>query len=71
MRSSCSVTCGGGVTTWKKVKTEVAQHGGKKCTGEEEVKKECNKEPCPGNPLTNEVPTLRLIFWQSIRMFVA
>ena len=49
LTASCSVTCGGGVTTWKKVKRKAAQHGGKKCTGDEEVSKKCNVDPCPGN----------------------
>ena len=51
------------MTTWKKVKTKEAQHGGKRCTGDEEVKKECNVDPCPGNSLTNKMPFLKLIFF--------
>ena len=69
LKTTCSVTCGGGVTSWKKVKTEEAQHGGKKCTGDEEVKKECNVDPCPGNSLTNKMPASKLIFLPSIRVF--
>ena len=42
------------------MKREEAQHGGKKCTGDEEVSKKCNVDPCPGNSEANKNPTYSL-----------
>ncbi|XP_048741741.1 A disintegrin and metalloproteinase with thrombospondin motifs 4-like isoform X2 [Ostrea edulis] len=50
--TSCNVTCGGGTTTRKQVRTctnPAPVHGGKNCSGPRVKieKKDCNLNPCP------------------------
>jgi len=43
----CSVTCGKGKRTYKRVVDKPAEYDGEKCTGKDTLVKECNAGPCP------------------------
>uniref|UniRef100_A0A7N6B8V9 Thrombospondin-1 n=1 Tax=Anabas testudineus TaxID=64144 RepID=A0A7N6B8V9_ANATE len=45
---TCTVTCGGGIQTRKRLCTDpVPQHGGKDCVGDGTMSQICNKQDCP------------------------
>ena len=47
--SSCSVTCGGGNQTRKRLcDNPTPAYGGMDCAGDDERAQVCNQDPCPG-----------------------
>ena len=53
--STCTKTCGGGITTRSRVEAQEALYGGADCFGDDTEDKPCNQEiNCPG---TNRVLT--------------
>ena len=46
--TQCSKTCGWGVKTSERIKSQEAIHGGKECTGDEIITEKCKLKDCPG-----------------------
>lgn len=45
---TCTVTCGGGVQTRKRICNDPPpKHGGKECVGDSKATQLCNKQDCP------------------------
>ena len=55
----CSKTCGGGEKLMERWHMEIAEHGGKNCSGESTMVQRCNVQDCPTTPTTTTttIPT--------------